>query len=660
MSATARERGESFLDEQAERLLNLPPTHRRREECATLSNPVAESAVIAGLVNCGDPAEIGRYALNHRLDLECFTNPPIRRAYSAITDLAAAGQPVDVPILAQRLAPEDLAAVDSACREHVSAANFGVYARLLTECKRNRKEAAARDRLAQAAAAGVPDHELLAIVESIRQASAGDSRECRLTEVFSLCDLPPSESWLMKRYIPADSLTVMFGSPGCGKSFLGIDIACHVATGRDWRGQPVKAGRVVYISGEGKNGLAKRFRAWFDRHGEQPRNISLLLTPIALTDPASVAALVADIRTLPEAPALVIVDTLNRNFGPGDENSTADMTRAVAGLDAIRTATGAAILGVHHSGHVEKGRGRGSSVLFGAVDAEYAAEMLGNTVQIRATKMKDSDPPPQLAWTLEKQNLPWCDEEGVPMDSAVLVPTDIQVFSASKTALTRPQRTAKAALEKLIERDGENVLIGDWRREAIAAGLTQSESRQGKHAAFTRAVDALVDAGIIHVDGNNCRLCAPSKRQQTPFVDAVDAEKPVIFANKTPSTRQQTSTFRQHVDAVDGRSSLSPRQHLSTHPFRGVDNVYVDAEPKHSENPKPNGNGGGHVGDESATKPTGPDISPDTPRANQQPPAADPLATRVAELIAQGWAPPNAQARARSEAMPRVEPGARP
>jgi|APTNR8051073442_1049403.scaffolds.fasta_scaffold03721_2 RecA-family ATPase len=51
--------------------------------------------------------------------------------------------------------------------------------------------------------------------------------------------------------------------------------------------------------------------------------------------------------------------------------------------------------------------------------------------------------------------------------------------------------------------------------------------------------------------------------------------------------------------------------------------------------------------------------APDTPRANQQPPAADPLATRVAELIAQGWAPPNAQARARSEAMHRAKPGAR-
>ena len=157
MSATARERGESFLDEQAERLLNLPLTHRRREECATLSNPVAESAVIAGLVNCGDPSAIGRYALEHRLDSECFTMPAFRRAYGAVTDLAADGQPVDIPILAQRLGTEDLAAVDSACREHVSAANLPHYVRLLKGCLQRRNEAAARDRELGGEVAGQAD-----------------------------------------------------------------------------------------------------------------------------------------------------------------------------------------------------------------------------------------------------------------------------------------------------------------------------------------------------------------------------------------------------------------------------------------------------------------------------------------------------------------------
>ena len=56
--------------------------------------------------------------------------------------------------------------------------------------------------------------------------------------------------------------------------------------------------------------------------------------------------------------------------------------------------------------------------------------------------------------------------------------------------------------------------------------------------------------------------------------------------------------------------------------------------------------------------PPGPDISPDIASAKPAPPA-DPLAARVAELIAQGWSPWNARARARSEALHRTKPGAR-
>ena len=52
---------------------------------APTSNPVAEAAVIAGLVRCGDPAEIGGYALDHRLALYYFTLPAYRNAYAEIT-----------------------------------------------------------------------------------------------------------------------------------------------------------------------------------------------------------------------------------------------------------------------------------------------------------------------------------------------------------------------------------------------------------------------------------------------------------------------------------------------------------------------------------------------------------------------------------------------
>ncbi|MBK8184790.1 MAG: AAA family ATPase [Candidatus Competibacteraceae bacterium] len=507
------------------------------------SNPVAEAAIIAGLVNCGDPAEIGAYALDHRLALDCFTLPAYRNAYDAILELAADGQPVDIAIIAQRLDAEDLAAVDSACREHVSAANFGVYARLLHGCKQRRSEAAARDRLAQAAAAGVPDHELLAIVESVRQASAGDTRECRLTEISSLCDLPPSESWLIKRYLPADSLTVMFGSPGCGKSFAAIDLACHVAIGRAWCGQPVKKGRVVYVAGEGRNGLSKRFRAWFD--------------------------------------------TLNRNFGPGDENSTADMTKAVAGLDAIRTATGAAILGIHHSGHVEKGRGRGSSVLLGAVDAEYAAEMMGNTVQLRSTKMKDSDPPLQLAWTLEKQNLPWCDEEGVPMDSAVLVPSDIQIFPASTTGrLSAGQRIALDALRSALMAHGaeDNGVVtvseDEWREAAYDAGIASIEATQSaRRKAFLRARLDLVSSGKVSTDDGRYWIPSPSgtRRDKTPTesysIPTNDTSFSPTDSHFGSGTSGTSGTKRDNVPSCPARQDGSEAVQNGTHPYRGVPHV---------------------------------------------------------------------------------------
>ncbi len=55
------------------------------------------------------------------------------------------------------------------------------------------------------------------------------------------------------------------------------------------------------------------------------------------------------------------------------------------------------------------------------------------------------------------------------------------------------------------------------------------------------------------------------------------------------------------------------------------------------------------------------DCVPETaPHAATDSPPADPLATRVAELIAQGWSPWNAEARARSESLYPVKPGARP
>ena len=79
------------------------------------------------------------------------------------------------------------------------------------------------------------------------------------------------------------------------------------------------------------------------------------------------AAAVVEGRT-GKAVQLVIIDTLARSMGAGDENSSQDMGAFIAACDQIRRATGATVLIVHHSGKSSNAGARGSSALLGAVD----------------------------------------------------------------------------------------------------------------------------------------------------------------------------------------------------------------------------------------------------------------------------------------------------
>ena len=65
-----------------------------------------------------------------------------------------------------------------------------------------------------------------------------------------------------------------------------------------------------------------------------------------------------------------MLDTLARTMS-GDENAQQDMNRYVAACDRIREETGATELVVHHVGKDAKRGSRGSTVLPGAIEAEF-------------------------------------------------------------------------------------------------------------------------------------------------------------------------------------------------------------------------------------------------------------------------------------------------
>ncbi|GFO81785.1 MAG: hypothetical protein A49_14120 [Methyloceanibacter sp.] len=211
--------------------------------------------------------------------------------------------------------------------------------------------------------------------------------------------------WLVKDFLEENTTGLVFGDPESFKSFLTLDIAFHIAAGKDWHGHAVRKGPVIYIAGEGHNGLARRFRAWERDHDTPIADLPLYVSERAASlydaeSAADVVEAVADTVKRVGRPALVVIDTLARNFGAGDENSNTDMGLFLNHVDGlIRAQFGCTVMIVHHTGHTHKERARGATALKGGMDFEYRMDRAGPglTTQMTCTKMKDA-PKPDSVW----------------------------------------------------------------------------------------------------------------------------------------------------------------------------------------------------------------------------------------------------------------------
>jgi hypothetical protein len=308
--------------------------------------------------------------------------------------------------------------------------------------------------------------------------------------------------YVIEGLLETETFGLIFGDPGCGKSFLAVDIAASVASGTQFHGRTTKRGSVFFIAGEGHNGLARRFAAW-----SKARSTSLADVPLFKSERAAqfldvenaraVADAVSGLAAQHGAPALIVIDTLARNFGSGDENNTRDMSEFIVAIDDLKALfPGCSVLIVHHSGHADKQRARGAMALKGALDAEYRVEKPNDNALIRliCTKMKEAEPPNDMAFKF------------VPVDlgeahSAVLESTDAP---QRQKKLTPTEKLAvstyhTAALEKGRWDDGAfmGVHVDDW-RSAFYAKHT-GDNTDAKKKAFQRARAELVDQGQFYV-----------------------------------------------------------------------------------------------------------------------------------------------------------------
>ena len=262
-------------------------------------------------------------------------------------------------------------------------------------------------------AGGVPDpfetavrreHWMLAVRDEAKlrlQRSKARARDwaAELLSMSRMAEILPPQP-LVEGWLFGDSLGRIVGPSRGLKSFVAMDIACCVATGRPWHGHITKQGTAVYVVGEGSAGTKQRVDAWVQATGMEIGDTNLLVLPWAVqTAGPEWSDFVRHLGML--KPALVVLDTQARVTVGRDENSAQDMGEAVAGWEELRTATGACVLLVHHTGVAGGERGRGSGAVFGALTSELLAQRSGTTLKLSCTKQKDVGEPSPIMLTAQ-------------------------------------------------------------------------------------------------------------------------------------------------------------------------------------------------------------------------------------------------------------------
>ena len=264
------------------------------------------------------------------------------------------------------------------------------------------------------------------------------------------CSQPSPISWLVKRWIQDKALVMVHGPSGGGKTFVVLDWCLRMASKTPiWIGNKVKPGTVVYLAGEGHHGLRGRVAAW--RHYNKASKLDMWLSKDGcdLNTPTGYLKVVESVRTLPNRPNVIVVDTLHR-FLSGDENSAQDAKTMLDACNALMQEFACSVILVHHTGVSEEAqhRARGSSAWRGALDVEISIipGKDGFPMQIVQRKSKDAEMAETVFVELQQVAIPgWYDEDKQPVTSAVVVESKAPVMPKKESKIDANRKAMENA-----------------------------------------------------------------------------------------------------------------------------------------------------------------------------------------------------------------------
>ena len=325
-------------------------------------------------------------------------------------------------------------------------------------------------------------------------------------------------NWLIKGLLPTEGLGVVYGPSGSGKSFVAFDIALHLASGCSWRDLRTKQSGVVYIASEaGRTGI-NRVHAWL-RHHERVFPKIFRMSPISMDLSGQSSAsfisandLIDEISQQNFEVGLIVIDTLARNFGGGNENAAEEMGAFVNEVQKLIGSFSCLVLVIHHSGKEADRGARGSSALKAAADTEIEVRRSsGQPGTLRITKQRDGIGNHKFGFDLNVVELGQ-DSDGDPVTSCVAIEADIHERLTKSNTMPRQKDIALEVLQDVIRKIGEHVdgvgppshpVIKEniWKEQVELHASNAGKASEAIRKAFGRARGTLMDEGKIKCDG---------------------------------------------------------------------------------------------------------------------------------------------------------------
>lgn len=370
--------------------------------------------------------------------------------------------------------------------------------------------------------------------------------------------------FLVQDFIQQNALSVVVGPSNAGKSAVLLDILCHISADKfagegefgTWMGIKTKRANVLYVAGEGVDGVINRITAWEQHHGRSVREHFLLTeSPFYLDAPEMAWQGMAE-RIKALNVDVIVLDTLASMMLGLEENSNDDMGKVVSRLQRLCEDTKTSIILVHHTGKsAENITPRGASALTGAIASQILVqkrdfESLPRDVQ---TRFEDEQITP-IRVSVTKQK-----------DARYLDPLDLTLVGK----IPVPPRPGKPTTNDFNEEIGyTTILVGDAQGNIPtdpSTVVTQTDLTPRHHTSDTQGLAIrLIEAIALYG-------CGPDAKRQMSMLRRAKLE-PDLFhrVNATeaePISRQDfaiafkdaiTLAIRSGAIIEDRTGTLSP------------------------------------------------------------------------------------------------------